>query len=396
MTIKEGLRLIFSRKKILLTGLITSSYLFYLPPAVQAQTLAFRELLPRPTGDEVEYLEIVNLGQENISSAGWHIADEAKRDQPSPLPDCLLAPGQIWHLEAKTLGLSLNNEAESLYLWQPDGTLADSVNYTKAPSGAVYRRHENDWGWTENTMSLSSTAPIVPETTTPPANKTTTTLDKVQGIVSALPYQLSSQYFYITSPDNTSGLKIYCYYKLWPQLKLGDLIEINGTLVSTTQEIKLNIKGPQDIKIMSSNNPLKVKEITTPDINTLTPGQLVAIKGKVAAKNQSTIYLTDDFGEVLIQLKTGTDLKNSNFTVGERYRIVGLVIDNNGRRLVPRQISDVQKIIQPATTAATTTLDLATATATKTTSPLTWLGGLLIAGVIGGLAYWLSKAKNVS
>ena len=396
MTIKEGLRLIFSRKKILLTGLITSSYLFYLPPAVQAQTLAFRELLPRPTGDEVEYLEIVNLGQENISSAGWHIADEAKRDQPSPLPDCLLAPGQIWHLEAKTLGLSLNNEAESLYLWQPDGTLADSVNYTKAPSGAVYRRHENDWGWTENTMSLSSTAPIVPETTTPPANKTTTTLDKVQGIVSALPYQLSSQYFYITSPDNTSGLKIYCYYKLWPQLKLGDLIEINGTLVSTTQEIKLNIKGPQDIKIMSSNNPLKVKEITTPDINTLTPGQLVAIKGKVAAKNQSTIYLTDDFGEVLIQLKTGTDLKNSNFTVGERYRIVGLVIDNNGRRLVPRQISDVQKIIQPATTAATTTLDLATATTAKTASPFTWLGGLLIAGIIGGLAYWLSKAKNVN
>ena len=245
-------------------------------------------------------------------------------------------------------------------------------------------------------MGLSSTAPIVPETTTPPTNKTTTTLDKVQGIVSALPYQLSSQYFYITSPDNTSGLKIYCYYKLWPQLKLGDLIEINGTLVSTTQEIKLNIKGPQDIKIMSSNNPLKVKEITTPDINTLTPGQLVAIKGKVAAKNQSTIYVTDDFGEVLIQLKTGTDLKNSNFTVGERYRIVGLVIDNNGRRLVPRQISDVQKIIQPATTAATATLDLATTTAAKTTSPLTWLGGLLIAGVIGGLAYWLSKAKNVS
>jgi len=116
----------------------------------------------------------------------------------------------------------------------------------------------------------------------------------------------------------------------------------------------------------------------------------------VAAKNQSTIYLTDDFGEILIQLKTGTDLKNSNFTVGERYRIVGLIIDNNGRRLVPRQISDVQKIIQPATTAATTTLDLATATTAKTASPFTWLGGLLIAGIIGGLAYWLSKAKNVN
>ena len=395
MTIKEGLRLIFSRKKIL-TWLIISGCLFYLPPSVQAQTLAFRELLPRPTSNEVEYLEIVNLSQENISSAGWHIADEAKRDQPNPLPDYLLAPGQIWHIDTKTLGLSLNNEAETLYLWQPDGTLADSLNYTKAPSGAIYRRYENNWEWIENTMNPSSTTSIVQEATTPPASQTTTTLDKAQGIVSALPYQLSSQYFYITSPDNTSGLKIYCYYKLWPQLKLGDLIEINGTLVSTTQEIKLNIKGPQDIKIISSNNQLKVKEITTQDINTLMPGQLVVIKGKVAAKNQSTIYLTDDFGEILIQLKTGTDLKNSNFTVGERYRIVGLIIDNNGRRLVPRQISDVQKIIQPATTAATTTLDLATATTAKTASPFTWLGGLLIAGIIGGLAYWLSKAKNVN
>ncbi|HQB26729.1 MAG TPA: lamin tail domain-containing protein, partial [bacterium] len=329
MTIKEGLRLIFSRKKIL-TWLITSGCLFYLPPSVQAQTLAFRELLPRPTSNEVEYLEIVNLSQENISSAGWHIADEAKRDQPSPLPDYLLAPGQIWHIDTKTLGLSLNNEAETLYLWQPDGTLADSLNYTKAPSGAIYRRYENNWEWIENTMNPSSTTSIVQEATTPPASQTTTTLDKARGIVSALPYQLSSQYFYITSPDNTSGLKIYCYYKLWPQLKLGDLIEINGTLVSTTQEIKLNIKGPQDIKIISSNNQLKVKEITTQDINTLMPGQLVVIKGKVAAKNQSTIYLTDDFGEILIQLKTGTDLKNSNFTVGERYRIVGLIIDNNG------------------------------------------------------------------
>jgi hypothetical protein len=99
---------------------------------------------------------------------------------------------------------------------------------------------------------------------------------------------------------------------------------------------------------------------------------------------------------VLIQLKTGTELKNSNFTVGEKYRIIGLIIDNNGRRLVPRQLSDVQKIIQPTTTSATTTLDLSTSTTTKTISPFTWLGGLLIAGMIGGLAYWLSKAKGIS
>ena len=166
MTIKEGLRLIFSRKKIL-TWLIISGCLFYLPPSVQAQTLAFRELLPRPTSNEVEYLEIVNLSQENISSAGWHIADEAKRDQPSPLPDYLLAPGQIWHIDTKTLGLSLNNEAETLYLWQPDGTLADSLNYTKAPSGAIYRRYENNWEWIENTMNPISTFTILrPPTST--------------------------------------------------------------------------------------------------------------------------------------------------------------------------------------------------------------------------------------
>ena len=394
MTIKEGFRLILGRKKILLIWLITSNYC--LPFYVQAQTLIFHELLPRPATGEKEYLEIINVSQENISSAGWHIADEAKHDNPSPLPDYLLGPGQTWHLETKTLGISLNNDAESLYLWQPDGTLVDSLSYTKSPSGAIYRLEGDSWKWLDTTVSLNSTTPATSETTTSPISKATSTLDKVQGIVSALPYQLSSQYFYITSPDNTGGLKIYCYYKLWPQLQLGDLIEVSGTLVSTTQETKLNIKGPQDIKVISSNHQLKIKEITTSDINGLLPGQLVAIKGKVAAKNQSTIYLTDDFGEVLIQLKTGTELKNSNFTVGEKYRIIGLIIDNNGRRLVPRQLSDVQKIIQPTTTSATTTLDLSTSTTTKTISPFTWLGGLLIAGMIGGLAYWLSKAKGIS
>jgi hypothetical protein len=168
------------------------------------------------------------------------------------------------------------------------------------------------------------------------------------------------------------------------------LIEVTGQLVSTTQETKLNIKNQQDIKTISAAAPLTAKTITTQDIDQLATGQLIIFAGKLAAKNQSTLYLTDDFGELLVQLKTGSGLKNSDFTVGQTYQITGLALNNNGYRLVPRQPSDVAKINSVASTTATTTLDF-TVNKKPTTSILTWIVGLIIGLVLAGLALRIIK-----
>jgi len=358
--------------------------------AVGQATLQFQEILPRPASGSPEYLTISNPTAGTINLSGWLIADLAKQDQPITLPDYQLVAGQSWSVEARSIGLSLNNDQEELFLWHPDGRLADSVSYTKAPLSIAYQRSADGWRWANAILKADPVAPQTEPSLTATPSSAAATTQTVQGIVTALPYQLSSQYLYITYPDNSAGLKIYCYYKLWPQLALGSLIEVTGQLVSTTQETKLNIKNQQDIKTISATAPLTAKTITTQDIDQLATGQLIIFAGKLAAKNQSTLYLTDDFGELLVQLKTGSGLKNSDFTVGQTYQITGLALNNNGYRLVPRQPSDVAEINSVASTTATTTLDF-TVNKKPTTSILTWMVGLIIGLVLAGLALKLIK-----
>ena len=361
--------------------------------AVGQTTLQFQEILPRPASGSPEYLTISNPTADTINLSGWLIADLAKQDQPITLPDYQLVAGQSWSVEAKSIGLSLNNDQEELFLWHPDSRLADSVSYTKAPLNIAYQRSTDGWRWANAILKADSVAPQTEPSLTATPSSAAATAQTVKGIVTALPYQLSSQYLYITYPDNSAGLKIYCYYKLWPQLTLGSLIEVTGQLVSTTQETKLNIKNQQDIKTMAAAAPLTAKTITTQDIGQLATGQLIVFTGKLSAKNQSTLYLTDDFGELLVQLKTGSGLKNSDFTVGQTYQITGLTLDNNGYRLVPRQPSDVIKLNLATSSAATTTLDL-TANKKPTTSVLTWVVGLMAGFGLTTIAYALTKQRK--
>ena len=361
--------------------------------AVGQTTLQFQEILPRPASGSPEYLTISNPTADTINLSGWLIADLAKQDQPITLPDYQLVAGQSWSVEAKSIGLSLNNDQEELFLWHPDSRLADSVSYTKAPLNIAYQRSTDGWCWANAILKADPVAPQTEPSLTATPSSAAATAQTVKGIVTALPYQLSSQYLYITYPDNSAGLKIYCYYKLWPQLTLGSLIEVTGQLVSTTQETKLNIKNQQDITTISAAAPLTAKTITTQDIDQLATGQLVVFTGKLSAKNQSTLYLTDDFGELLVQLKTGSGLKNSDFTVGQTYQITGLILNNNGYRLVPRQPSDVIKLNLATSSAATTTLDL-TANKKPTTSVLTWVVGLMAGFGLTTIAYALTKQRK--
>lgn len=392
MTYQEGFWSKTSWGLILLILLILASS-WQLVRAASQPALLFQEIQPRPDNGSPELLTLYNPTSQTVDLTGWLLADTAKQAKPINLPAYQLAAGQSWTVEAKTLGLNLNNDSEELFLWQPDGQLVDTVSYAKAPLNVAYRRADDGWHWADEIAKTESVAPQTEPLLAATPSSTATTTQTVQGIVTALPYQLSNQYLYITYPDNSAGLKIYCYYKLWPQLTLGSSIEVTGQLVSTTQEIKLNIKGQQDIKVLTAAAPLIAKTITTQDINQLASGQLIVLTGKLSAKNQSTLYLTDDFGELLVQLKTGSGLKNGDFTVGQTYQITGLALDNNGYRLVPRQPSDVVKIHAVASTSATTTLDF-TADKKPATSPIAWIIGLMTGLILAWLAFRVTKKQT--
>lgn len=144
----------------------------------------------------------------------------------------------------------------------------------------------------------------------------------VIGIVTVLPGNLSTQYFYIQ--DNSAGIQIYCYKKDFPELALGDLIEVSGEIGDyyTDKRVKINIRS--DIKIVGKSELPIVKSVTIDDINDDLIGQIVTLEGEVNSTSGSTFYL-EGSGEIKINIRENTNINKPRMSVGDKVRIIGVV-----------------------------------------------------------------------
>lgn len=155
----------------------------------------------------------------------------------------------------------------------------------------------------------------------------------VEGLVSVLPKVLGAQYFYIhdkyENDPNIYGLKIYNYNKLFPELKIGDRVQIQGEVAVTENNkfsFKIKTKEITDIKIVSSANSLPTTTIE--NINNFTDTQadnLKTVQGQITQNSNGEIYLNDGQDEILIKIKPGTKISGKKLIVGQNFLITGLL-----------------------------------------------------------------------
>jgi len=88
-------------------------------------TLRLNEFVSMPSGEEKEWIEIVNPFNNVIPLSGWNIRDAGKKI--TPLPNQLLGFGH-YVLVRDPKGM-LNDEGDRIELISPDGTVQDSVVY---------------------------------------------------------------------------------------------------------------------------------------------------------------------------------------------------------------------------------------------------------------------------
>ncbi|MFT7581421.1 MAG: hypothetical protein ACI9MR_003097, partial [Myxococcota bacterium] len=122
-------------------------------PPVIANALRINELLPNPDGTDRpnEFVELVNTGDTAIDLTGWMVGDLTS-DARHTFDGGLLAPGDAvvvyggaavpedGRLVASSGNLSINNSAETISLFDPAGTLVDSVSYSASVSGVSLNR----------------------------------------------------------------------------------------------------------------------------------------------------------------------------------------------------------------------------------------------------------------
>ena len=358
----------------------------FLAATSTSEKIIINEFLPNPAGDdeEGEWIELKNLSSEAINLSGWQLKDNTSRKYI--LPSSTVAAGGFLIIYRLDSQIALNNSGvEALSLYTPAEKLIDRVEYV-GPAKEDYsysRTSQGVWRWTssltpgqENIFSNQDDLAAEPaeeeelaggvkkiatktikSSKTASASKTTTSgvlavpleqvreLElgqkvRVRGTVSVEPGVLGSQVFYLAG----SGVQVYCYKKDFPNLKIGDYLEVTGELSESGGERRVKITGQKDIKILSSGQPLIIKELAGSDIGEETEGYLAQVSGEVIEVKGSNIYLDDGSEEVTIYIKssTGINLKSLQIVPGEHLTVTGVVSQTkSGYRLLPRYESDI-------------------------------------------------------
>jgi len=162
------------------------------------------------------------------------------------------------------------------------------------------------------------------------------------GRVSVEPGRLGKTIFYIQ--DDYSGIQIYSWYKDFPLLRLGDLIEVIGEISETGGEIRIKIKLASDIRVLESGRSPTPQKIFIKQVNNYL-GRLVRIKGTITKSSGNTFYINDGTGTIKIYIKKETGIKKPRLKKGDIVEITGIVsVTESGLRIMPRYQNDFKLV----------------------------------------------------
>ncbi|MDO8260145.1 MAG: lamin tail domain-containing protein, partial [Candidatus Magasanikbacteria bacterium] len=325
--------------------------------------IIINELLPAPSKNDKdgEWIEIYNRGDVKINLLNWKIKDNSNDFGFVFSKDFWLANNSYHVLKSSESKISLNNDFDLIQLFDSENNLIDEIEYEEALSENSFARGLNDrWLWTasptpekENIISLSDIDyyQTLGESGTevsinnrslisPTSNFKIGERATVQGFVTVLPGKIGSQFFYIAS--SSSGMQIYSNKKDFPELTIGDLIEVSGELSQINDEWRLKTISRENIKVIGHTDELPKSELACGEVNEDYLSQLIEVSGEIVSKKGSTIFLDDGTGELALNIKTSTEINLKNFKEGDFVSATGILSGTrSGPRLLPREASDI-------------------------------------------------------
>ena len=332
-----------------------------------------------------EWIELYNDSDRDVNLGGWMIDDILEKGSKAYLIENEIIKARSYKIfDAAYTKIALNNTGDEINVLWPDGTVVDKIKYEKADEGLSYNLAKDDsWFWSsvitpeeENKNANINRNNIVEysaqdypdyysdeeyfvdeEFEDGYGDEENLNLDyvevdlkdiehftkysriKTSGIVSTPPGIFSDKAFYISG----SGIQVYSYEDEIPNLNVGDEIEIIGKISEIGGEKRILIDKSEDVKIISSDNLVESKIISTGNINEAFEGCLITVEGKVARTKKDVFYLDDGNGEIKIYIKPQTGIIKPKIEKGDRMVITGQVSQTSlGYRILPRFQGDVK------------------------------------------------------
>lgn len=171
-----------------------------------------------------------------------------------------------------------------------------------------------------------------------------------KGVVSALPNTFGKTIMYLAG----SGIQLYMSKANWPNLKIGDLVEVSGTIGESQGNKRLKVAANQDIKIIEQQEAPTPHEIKIEEINNSIVDYLVKFSGTLIEKNSTKFYVQDDTGEAEVYINSNTKINKGNYAEGDNLTVTGIVRNYNGVfQTLPRTQADIVKNVTTEPQAAT-------------------------------------------
>ncbi len=323
--------------------------------------LRINEILPNPEGPdaEEEWIELYNNSQQDLNLDGFVLDDGEGGSDPFTFFGYTIQAQEHLIILRVESGLTLNNTADSVRLFDPEGKLVDEVSYSGANQGFAYARvDDSEWQWLpyispgeDNVYYDNSNIPIKngEYVTDVPLQdliyEPTGVLVRVTGFVTAEPGLLGKTIFYLG--ERGAGVQVYSYKKDFPLLALGDKVEVRGVLSDYNSEKRVKIAVSDDILKMDEVNKIEPISLQLEDIGEMHEGALIKVSGEVTEIRGSSLWVDDRTAELKVYLKQNSQIKRDLFEVGNRYSMIGILSQWAGEyRLLPRYVEDVKLLTQ--------------------------------------------------
>lgn len=329
-----------------------------------SKDIELSELLPDPAGLDStdEWIEIHNKGSKNVYLGGWQLTDQTTY---SMIENVTINGGERLVFEVGVTGINLNNTGDTVYLIDPYGEIINGTTYEGSNEGMAWAFINGEWQWTaqptpgeenvlaavegeggedDGTGSGEETGGDGQEADTVGIELFRSLEDgqsgMVEGVVTVLPDVFGSQYFYIQ--DENSGIQVYSYSKSFPEMAVGDRIQVTGEKSTARGETRIKIKAAEDIVVVGSGETVVPRDAVGLDESL--EGMVVQTEGVVTESSSTEAMIND---QIHVVLKESAGIDKALLEEGTSVSLIGIEGQyDDDYRMMPRSNEDITGIEQ--------------------------------------------------
>lgn len=264
------------------------------------------------TEDVEEYIQLKNYLEKSQNISGWKIKNKSGKEYELP-ENTIIAPSGTLKFYRSIHHLSFDKDGDEIRLTSPNDVEINKIILVEEKKIKEVK--------IVSTKILSNWV-------------------SVRGVVTVEPKTFGQQFFYIS--DGQSGFQIYQYKKDFPDIKIGDYIEVGGETSMIDGVNRIKIKNKNAIRILGKNKIISPISLILEEADEQLLGSFVKISGDITEIKSNLMYVDDGTTEILVYFKKAATINKQELKEGDKVEVMGILSQGkDGWEVLPRSISDI-------------------------------------------------------